>query len=452
MSFNWWNTGYSYWGDDDDLTSDPLKPKDRKFRYRSSLGWSPGKLIDTTSSYFKYDYKKSSSGHIDDKRIDLVSKSYKAVRDFVVILDFPFNVDIQLSAYVSHGVDSKNSKRIFIPSKVLDDSKYDDQEKVNIFCGLGIHEAIHLKFTEYRVLKNFKEKCESDPSSIGVSSEYRNSHHKFLMSLINIIEDERIEDKLLKQRPGYMEFIEKEKLYKYSEFLKKSKSVMKDYEQMRLVNNLYRLIRFPQNIELDVVEKYSEFYEKVKNILTPLPESTKETCKAGLAIYNEVLRLLKELKLEYPIPDEDDAFERLGLLGEACFDEVIYGFDHDSGLGIPSDKISELFDSTIVEKLVTGFATKGVNGKTYFEKIKGRKDPYQDSLNRVSKYIPSIRKLIKGTDKNYEFTIRGCRHGLLDTDKLAEAYQGVPQVYIRKGIVKTNKTTVQAPYEYLVRA
>ena len=55
MSFNWWNTGYSYWGDDDDLTSDPLKPKDRKFRYRSSLGWSPGKLIDTTSSYFKYD-------------------------------------------------------------------------------------------------------------------------------------------------------------------------------------------------------------------------------------------------------------------------------------------------------------------------------------------------------------------------------------------------------------
>ena len=53
-----------------------------------------------------------------------------------------------------------------------------------------------------------------------------------------------------------------------------------------------------------------------------------------------------------------------------------------------------------------------------------------------------IKKIVKGHDRNYDFNILGCRSGLLDTNKLAEAYQGIPQVYIRKGQVRTNKTTV----------
>ena len=53
-----------------------------------------------------------------------------------------------------------------------------------------------------------------------------------------------------------------------------------------------------------------------------------------------------------------------------------------------------------------------------------------------------IKKIVRGHDKNYDFNILGCRSGLLDTNKLAEAYQGIPQVYVRKGQVRTNKTTV----------
>lgn len=47
-----------------------------------------------------------------------------------------------------------------------------------------------------------------------------------------------------------------------------------------------------------------------------------------------------------------------------------------------------------------------------------------------------------GTDKNYDFNIQDCRSGILDTTKLAEAYQGVPQVYLRQGHVRTNKSTI----------
>lgn len=415
-------------------------------RYRSSLGWSSGKLIDTTSSYFDWKSKGGSkvikSSSVNEKAIELITKSYKAVRDFVVILDFPFDVNIQLTTYKPY-CDSK-TRRIFIPSKVMDmdDSKYNDQEKVNIFCGLGIHEAVHLKYTEYRVLQSFENKCKSYPNDM-LGPKYNNYHYKFLMALINIIEDERIEDALLKSRPGYLEFIEREKQYKYSEFVENSKKVMTDTEQMRLINNLYRLIRFPQDIEVDVIEKYSEFYETIKNILVPMPASTKEACAAGVKVYKEVIKLFDDLKLNYDdTVNQNSMFSSFGLLGSYVFDEVKYGFDCDPGIDINTDEISKAFDSPITEKLVSGSACCGVNKKTYFEKAKGNRSVYQKSLDRVKKYIPSIRKLIKGTDKNYEFSIRGCRHGLLDTDKLAEAYQGVPQVYIRKGQVKTSKTTV----------
>ena len=461
MSFNWWTSGYDFYDYDDfydggmsgtgtgyrggttSTTSTGTTGKGysgRYSRYRSSLGWSSGRLIDTTSSYLNYSSSsKKKKESVDDKRIDLIMKAYKAVRDFVVILDFPFDVKIQLTSSTPK-CDSK-TRRLFVPSKVMDDHNYNDQEKVNIFCGLGIHEAIHLKFTEYRVLETFSRKCRTLPSEI--SPSFNSNHYHFLMTLVNIIEDERIEDKLLKQRPGYLEFIEKEKQYKYSEFVSNSKLVMNDTEQMHLINNLYRLIRFPQDIEVEVVKKYSEFYEKVKNILTPLPTSTKESCVAGTKVYLEVIRLFKELKLNYKREDQDDAmFKLFGKLGASCYDEVLYGCDYDPGSYIPSDKVSDMFDSPITEKLISGSASRGVRDRTYFEKMKGNRDTYLNCLNRVRKYVPAIRKLIKGTDRNYEFTIRGCRHGLLDTDKLAEAYQGVPQVYIRKGEVKTNKTTV----------
>ena len=45
-------------------------------------------------------------------------------------------------------------------------------------------------------------------------------------------------------------------------------------------------------------------------------------------------------------------------------------------------------------------------------------------------------------EKNTTIDIYGCRQGLLDTSKIAEAIQDIPQVYYRRGQVKTNKVSI----------
>ena len=67
---------------------------------------------------------------------------------------------------------------------------------------------------------------------------------------------------------------------------------------------------------------------------------------------------------------------------------------------------------------------------------------YMESLGRVKQYIPAISKIMKGHCKGYKLIHRSMRSGVLDTNKLAEAFQGVPTVYLREGEVKTDKVAV----------
>ena len=65
-----------------------------------------------------------------------------------------------------------------------------------------------------------------------------------------------------------------------------------------------------------------------------------------------------------------------------------------------------------------------------------------DSGSRGRKYIPAISKTLKGHCSEYAVTYRGLRSGILDTGKLAEAYQGVQTVYQREGRVRSDRMAV----------
>jgi len=53
-----------------------------------------------------------------------------------------------------------------------------------------------------------------------------------------------------------------------------------------------------------------------------------------------------------------------------------------------------------------------------------------------------IANLLKRKNRDYQFSLKSMRSGRLDTDKLAEARQGVQTIYERMGEVKTNKLSV----------
>ena len=76
----------------------------------------------------------------------------------------------------------------------------------------------------------------------------------FIVSLMNIIEDERVESLLLQERPGYIEFIDKAKTFQYKDFIEKR--VSKSGKITAFLNNLYRLIRYPEGLEDKILKEY----------------------------------------------------------------------------------------------------------------------------------------------------------------------------------------------------
>lgn len=450
----WWEYGYYYGGYSIPASDSPVRygvggfgrstgdSYGYKSRYKSSLGWESGRLSDLNKgSVFTY-YGGRSSHSSDDERI--LTNAYKSVRDMIVILNFPFKVDVKItnsesSTYYFDDSDSfkRERARILIPTKILDDSSYKEDDKITIFCGLGIHEAAHLKYTRVRI---FKDLYSTIKTALG--KDFSETRYYFLKTIIDMLEDERVEDSLLKERPGYSEFIEKSKGYSYKEFINDTKTV--GYKTEKYLNNLFRLIRYPENIEESALEEFSDSYQRIRDIVLPLPTSTKEACDKGIQIFNEILNYFKEIKLpEYSIDTQlSSATPKSEKMGYGVHG---YGFDCDLGFSLSESKMSLSVKSNgdLYEKIFSGIVERGAEkSNTYFYREPGDMKIYNSLAKGVSKYVPGIRNLIRGVDKNYDFCIYGCRNGLLDTNKLAEAYQGVPQVYIRKGQVKTNRTTV----------
>lgn len=440
---------------DDELPSkgwDYKKPENfletNKKTYQSRLGnWSAEKSAGTMSwwggrSPIYTGYSSITSKEDSERSEKLLSDVYRTVREFVIILNFPFNVYVQFVGNhkeALYGFRHDSGRRLFVPTKVFDDPTKTNEEVTSITCGAGVHEAAHLLFTEYRVFKSFMN---------SIRTEMRDTISPLAVEnlteiIFNLIEDERVEDKLLSERPGYLEFIKSHKKYK----LEKLKSYpWKNKEFGQFFDNLFRLIRYPEEIDEKVVEKYSRIYGVIRDLINPLPSKTKDVCKVVRTIVELILDSFEDisaesLNREESIEQLDEEFKK--LTNSEITDKILYGVDEDSGYD-PSQKLigCKISDNPLIYKLVMGKVEKGVGKGVYFEKKAGDKVNYLKDKDKISKYIPAIKKLISGSDKNYDFVVHGCRYGLLDTTKLAEAYQGVPHVYKRVGHVVTNKTTV----------
>lgn len=457
-SDKWWKSGKSYFGFDKN-----------KSKYKSSLGWEESKLYDNYyTSYSQSTYFYPTSKKEDTEKINnlekILNKAYQTTRDMIVILDFPFPVDIDFEGSYNHEYDSRrgyNKRRIFIPTEIFDepDSKYSESDKIGIFCGQGVHEAAHLKFTTFKNYKTFINTLNKINNK-NLSDEERktcdadgNTLVNLVQLFINIIEDERVEDALLKERPGYSQFIIKTKNWKYNLFeqhLAESLTLItkeSEEESLKFIANVIKLIRFPENIDFDFIEKYPDAFNEVVEALKNTPTCTIDSCNLGYSIYVILKKHFSEFSKKDSIKSLQELLKNTSFLKNAfrtTTEEILYGKDEDWGESPNITGISEgVIRNPIIGKIVTQKAFRGESDGTFFIKPDYQdKDLYKEIVKDIKKYVPSIRKLIKIKDKNYDFNIYGCRSGILDTNKLAEAYQGVSQVYVRQGKVSTPKTTV----------
>lgn len=409
-----------------------------KKKYKSSINW--GRSLTESSYYSRYSSWADvwRSGESDKEKEELIRRSYIATKDLIVILDFPFRIYIQITKNSQNTEDDSGKgiygdRRICLPTSIVDyyDDDVDDNKKVNTICGLGLHESAHLMYSDWKVYYRYIS------TELNPKHELSSQEVDFTTALINLIEDERVEDKLLSERPGLSEFIELAKTHYYSRNIT-SRFIT---ECEKFLGNLIFLIRFPDLVDKGFVDSHSEIYKKVSNLLNPLPETTKDTCKLGKKIF-EIVK--EHMEMEFNMETSLSTYiKRAKSSWSGVFTELRYGQDEDSGKHMDGSEVAgEVEDNEMLSKLLIGSAEKGSSDHSYFEKLRGNRNVYMECVSRIRQYIPGIRKIIQGNDKNYDFSIPGCRSGILDTTKLAEAYQGVPQVYIRQGHVRTNKTTL----------
>ena len=409
--------------------------------YKSFVGNSGelSRTINRSSWYGESYYSYSSVGKEEDAQLSkLIEKAYSSVKDMITIMDFPFLIRVNLnegsdesssySDYFSEEKRDNSERRIAVPSKIFDSTE-DNETKINAFCGFGLHEAAHLRYTYLRVYLNFLS---------FISGKYTFEEGEIIKIFINLLEDNRVEDLLLTERPGFQDFIDCAKSYN-SKTLEEKLNIMRERKLILFFKTLIGILRFPGLIEEEVLEEYSEVYKEVQEKITPYPENLKDICSVSESIF----KIIKEKKLSDIDPAELKKILFL-INGTESITSIMYGVDLDSGRKIDKSKVSRLLLSkdSLTMKILEGTVERGDSDKVFFEKPKGDRNDYLRDVRAVQKYVPRLKKILTGTDKNYDFNIQGCRSGILDTTKLAEAYQGVPQVYLRQGHVRTNKSTI----------
>ena len=155
--------------------------------------------------------------------------------------------------------------------------------------GFCVHEIAHFLYTDEdydRYLNKFK-----------------GSEAKIKQTIMNVLEDERIEQKVAETFRGYTGYIGKAKDYSFGKRLAdemRLNRVDDDVEINQLMQTFLYLLRYPKAVKEEYVNKFEKPLRKVTKILNPYPSDIGEMTVATDKIYN----VFKDF---YEENDDDDA-------------------------------------------------------------------------------------------------------------------------------------------------
>ena len=410
-----------------------------KIRRTGRLGWESS--IPEGTPYSDYMLSPASDE-------ELIKNSYRLAEDMIKVMDTPVKVRVRISPDGSR----TDGKTVWVATEVFDDTDLPIGNRIDTFLGLAIHEGCHLLYTDF--------------------GAYKGLTNRIVKFLENVLEDERIERVLGEQKPGLANFLKASKYYYFDRYVQKM-SQNQDQQQLetfaRLLNCIISLVRYPKTVNEADLAEFAETLMQVRPLLTPYPESTQQCIEVAEKIYEIIKDYLNEeekQKQKESASGEGDPQDGQPQLGAGkkmtsrqiskkveqdmndVFDSIKEALESLTGdpekSNITSDSQSQTVkaDRNLVGKICEGRAERGTQKGSVVIKEKPYKDRYMDSLSRVRKYIPAISKSLKCSSMEYKLIHKGMRSGMLDTGKIAEAFQGVPTVYMREGQVKSDRISV----------
>lgn len=411
-----------------------------KTRKSGRIGWESS--LEEGSSYSAY-YLEAPSTR------ELIRRAYPLARDMLVAMNPPCKFNVQISPGKIGGC--TDGKTVFVKTGVFDDSELEPSEMLDIFLGVVVHEGCHLLYTDMSLL--------SDTRLDSLSKQ-----------IFNILEDERIETICGDRKPGFSRFIEKVKYYLFDKLFIEDTALTLEEKPLfeRFMISFLQVVRYPRYVNKDAVGEFLYQFSEIKDLLLPFPTDGKTTLECSLMIAD----IIRDLYIEEEKKRDEEkskggkegdgegssdgdssvdteatrtsrAFKRLEEDAKKFSKTLDKLSSSPSEEGLSKEDTSEevLKDGGLLGELCEGRIEVG-DHDSYFKKAPAAKGPYLSSLGKVSRYIPSVSRVIKGHCKEYRLIHRSMRSGILDTNKLAEAIQGVPTVYLREGQVFTDKVAV----------
>lgn len=420
------------WFDRDGETFIRISDKDR-------VGWED--TLDAGADYSTYILESPTQE-------DLIRRGYTLASEMLTAMNLPRKVRLRISRT---GDSATDLKTVTVCTEYFDDKTLTVGAKLDIFMGLTIHEGCHVLYT-----------TPTKPEDFGVNK-------RIIHTLWNIIEDERIEEKLGETKPGFARFLEKSRYYYFDQYYLDAgmiDEVAEKTDAEQLLNLILRIIRYPVYLKEEDFERFGFYLKKIKEILLPFPDSTKAALDAAKRIY-EVIR---DFYRDKETADSKEASYGEGDtdaegMGSSCGDEeldrkiasdaseMLEGLSKLTGSETADSKEAKTLSdddmATMVKdkggllgEICEGLVELGSGTDTYFTPAPSDASRYEKSHQRVRRYVPAISKIIRGHCREYKLIHRSMRSGVLDTNKLAEAIQGVSTVYIREGEVKSDRVAV----------
>ena len=358
-------------------------------------------------------------------------------------------IGVDKSATYTSKADLTDPNTVRVPIGMLKtesgEYKTEDPNVLDAFYGASIQNAA---LAAYQTKAEYKKTLQK--------SKDAGKLHDLFFSIINT---ERVDKKLSERLPGYLKFVQKYKDYTFDEHYEPVGEDASD--QVRLMDLIARMMRYPANLEESELEEFKEPLQAVERLLKKhggIPNSTDACSGMAQSLSNIVYKYVKkDEEEEEEQPEGGDGGEGGPGMSKDEVDEAASGMMKammKGGAGAGSDEDDAAFkefEEDMEEKkhpshIPEDFTEQGKaegGEKLVWKNAKGNRSQYMHDITKIDSTKASVlRTLFERKNKDYQFAIKSMRSGRFDTNKIAEAVQRVPNIYERMGSVTTNKICV----------
>lgn len=444
------------------------KGKNYTSTYKGStrLGWDT-KISGSYSSFFAPDLNKRK----------LLRDSYRHACDIRDIMDIPRSIRIQLN--VDAETSCTNGKTVIVSTKVYDDNKIDNNVKLDVFLGTTIHEFSHILYTDMaeirknrpnKFLFNLFNTIEDERIEYNTTQNYpgyanfigQAKYYYFDLLYKKAEKQDDLMDVLqnILYIVRYPARVDTKVIYRHQVLFDKIKKVLCDFgnnskEAYDKAEKIYKLLldyfKFPPPLpeeqqegdeeqdQSDSSEGQSDSGEGQEGSDgSSDPQNSKQSSQKQDSKDNEGSdKNSKTQSSPKSGSDEGSAGKKKQEPIKAYTQEEIKQAAEKlakqmrrlitSNTSLNSNEIKDEWDSKEIAD-----ECKQIKDDVFIVKQEDYESRYKADFDTVKQHINGLVNTFSKFFVEQEYRLTGMRRGVLDTNKLAEAYQAVETVYSNK--------------------